>query len=361
MPYATIDNKVSMTAMDASDPSGVQYYFHCTAGGLPDSGWQDSATYVTAAVADGSYSFQYKLRDKSTQNNESGYSTTYSATIESTTGYHACTFAQVSTLPDDYLVTFNGIVIGVNADNYVVRDPASSATATVKPDTYGQATDAANLFKNVTVSGHLYTLSGVRLVTYAHVTATGSATQYTISGKVTNSSGVGIAGATVYFSTGPGAATNPICTATTDANGNYSRSIINGTWYVAVTAPDYYPSADQVVVVNGANVPNINFTLIAMPKISGKVTTSDGTPMAGATVCFAQVPGATVSPIFTVTTDANGNYSRGVNGNTTWYVAAKAPGYGPSSGYCSGGGDFGYAERQLRADPRRRWAAGPVL
>ena len=41
VPYATGSTSISMTATTASDPSGVQYYFDCTAGaGGHDSGWQ---------------------------------------------------------------------------------------------------------------------------------------------------------------------------------------------------------------------------------------------------------------------------------------------------------------------------------
>ena len=41
-PYATGTTSISMTATTASDPSGVQYFFHCLTTGGHDSGWQAS-------------------------------------------------------------------------------------------------------------------------------------------------------------------------------------------------------------------------------------------------------------------------------------------------------------------------------
>ena len=46
-------------------------------------------------LANGSYSFQYMLRDQSAQTNQSGYSTNYTATIKPTTGYHPYTLGQL--------------------------------------------------------------------------------------------------------------------------------------------------------------------------------------------------------------------------------------------------------------------------
>ena len=82
-PYGTIDNKLSMRArsVNGSDilscniaNETVQYYFHCTSGGGSDSGWQSSNLYTTAVLADGTYSYQFKIRDTSTQHNETPYS-----------------------------------------------------------------------------------------------------------------------------------------------------------------------------------------------------------------------------------------------------------------------------------------------
>jgi len=51
-PYATGASSISMTATTATDASGVQYYFECTAGGGNSSSWQDGTTYhaIKAAI-----------------------------------------------------------------------------------------------------------------------------------------------------------------------------------------------------------------------------------------------------------------------------------------------------------------------
>ncbi len=84
VPYATGSTSISMTATTASDPSGVQYYFDCTAGaGGHDSGWQSSATYQdTGLTPSTQYSYRVQTRDQSTNQNAGQWSTTQSATTQ---------------------------------------------------------------------------------------------------------------------------------------------------------------------------------------------------------------------------------------------------------------------------------------
>jgi hypothetical protein len=327
LPYATIDNKVSMTANSPTDASGVEYLFHCVSGGGPDSAWQSSTNFVTSALADGTYVYQYQVRDTSAQRNTSGYSTSYTAKITPTTGYHTYTLSQVLTNQDDYLVSFPATVMKVFANNYYVKDLATGLTVKVRPSTSNEVTDAALALKNGTVKGHLYTFAGVREITFATVTATGNPTLYTISGKVTNSLGVGISGATVYFADVPGASTNAIFTATTDASGNYSRGVTSGNWYVAAGASAYNTSSDRLLTVSTAGISGINFGLVGNAKVTGKVTRrSDSTAVASASVYFSRSAGASASPAFTATTDASGNYTQSVQ-DGIWYVCAGATGF----------------------------------
>jgi hypothetical protein len=82
-PYATSDTSIAMEATTASDSSGVEYYFACTAGGGHDSGWQNSPIYEdTGLVAETKYSYCVRARDKSSNQNETAYSSTQSATTE---------------------------------------------------------------------------------------------------------------------------------------------------------------------------------------------------------------------------------------------------------------------------------------
>gem|GEM_PF-6157098 len=73
-----------MTATTASDPSGVEYYFECTAGGGNDSAWQDSTTYEDTGLSPSTqYTYWARARDKSTNQNATAWSTTESATTDS--------------------------------------------------------------------------------------------------------------------------------------------------------------------------------------------------------------------------------------------------------------------------------------
>ena len=326
-PYATIDNKVSMTAQTATDPSGVRYFFECVSGGGPNSAWQTSPTFLTAALPDGTYTYRYKVRDASARTNESPWSVAYPAKITPTTGYHSVTLAQTLAAADDALVSFPSTVVRVNATSYLVKDLATGQTVPVKPGTIAAATDAALLFKNVTVKGHRYTYGVEKRVTFATVTSSGTATSYTISGTVTDTLGAPIASATVSFSDAANASVSPVSTATTDASGNYSKAVPPGTWYVAAGAGTHNTSADRIVAVSSANVTGINFALVVNATIRGKVTRrSDGAALAGASVFFSRTPGASGTPTFTVTTDASGNYARSVQ-DGAWYVAAGGAGY----------------------------------
>lgn len=82
-PAATGSTSISMTATAATDPSGVEYYFDCVTTGGHDSGWQDNTTYEdTGLDPDTTYTYRVKARDKSPNQNETGYSANASATTE---------------------------------------------------------------------------------------------------------------------------------------------------------------------------------------------------------------------------------------------------------------------------------------
>jgi len=84
-PYATGSTSIRMVATAANDPSGVEYYFDETSGnsGGTDSGWQDSNTYEDTGLSPSTtYTYQVKTRDKSTNHNETGWSSSRSATTQ---------------------------------------------------------------------------------------------------------------------------------------------------------------------------------------------------------------------------------------------------------------------------------------
>jgi len=79
-PYGANETSVTMVATTATDDSGVEYFFACTAGGGHDSGWQDSPVYTDTGLTLGmTYSYQVKARDKSASQNETGWSGVASA------------------------------------------------------------------------------------------------------------------------------------------------------------------------------------------------------------------------------------------------------------------------------------------
>ena len=84
VPVATGDSSIAMTASAATDLTGVEYYFTCTAGGGNDSGWQDSGTYEDTGLAPGTqYTYTVTARDKSANQNATAASAAASATTDS--------------------------------------------------------------------------------------------------------------------------------------------------------------------------------------------------------------------------------------------------------------------------------------
>jgi hypothetical protein len=70
-----------MTAANATDISGVEYYFTNTAGGGNDSGWQNSTYYAdTGLTPETLYTYTVTARDKSINQNATDASIAASAT-----------------------------------------------------------------------------------------------------------------------------------------------------------------------------------------------------------------------------------------------------------------------------------------
>jgi hypothetical protein len=81
VPYAVSSSSIAMVATTATDASGVEYYFTCTAGGGNDSGWQPSPTYEdTGLQPETQYTYTVKARDMSPSQYETAASTAASAT-----------------------------------------------------------------------------------------------------------------------------------------------------------------------------------------------------------------------------------------------------------------------------------------
>jgi glucuronoarabinoxylan endo-1,4-beta-xylanase len=86
-PNATGVSTITMTAETATDDSPpVMYYFECVSDANKSSSWQTSTTYIATGLAQATeYSFRVKARDSYLTPNETGWSSTESATTDSST------------------------------------------------------------------------------------------------------------------------------------------------------------------------------------------------------------------------------------------------------------------------------------
>ena len=79
-PAAVGGSSITMTAIEATDESGVEYYFEATDGGN-DSGWQDERTYIdTGLQPETTYTYRVRARDKAPAQNTTGWSAPAAAT-----------------------------------------------------------------------------------------------------------------------------------------------------------------------------------------------------------------------------------------------------------------------------------------
>ncbi len=83
-PASTGPTSITMTAATATDDiPPVEYYFECITDASKSSTWQTNTTYIAAGLNPSTeYSFRVKARDSSSNQNQTGWSTTESATTE---------------------------------------------------------------------------------------------------------------------------------------------------------------------------------------------------------------------------------------------------------------------------------------
>jgi len=87
-PSAVDQSTITMTATEATDPSGVLYDFNEITGnpGGTDSGWQSSRTYTDSGLSpETQYTYQVRTRDQSPAQNTGNWSTSESATTDAIT------------------------------------------------------------------------------------------------------------------------------------------------------------------------------------------------------------------------------------------------------------------------------------
>lgn len=135
LPQETRWDTVTMAATTASDVSGVEYYFANLTDNSHDSGWQTNSTYIDSGLTTGvTYSYRVMARDRSSNQNETGWSGSASATPQPD---------NTSPTPDPMTWQVAPYAISMTS----VSMTASTATDTVS----GQV---QYYFANLSVSGH---------------------------------------------------------------------------------------------------------------------------------------------------------------------------------------------------------------
>lgn len=218
-------------------------------------------------------------------------------------------------------------VVGLATGNYTIQFQGNSS---------GYATQWYNNKSSPTLANPVVVTAGS---TTGNVNATlvqgGS-----ITGKVANSAGSGIAGVMIYVSDAAGSSVYGNATTQTDGSytlpglptGSYKLQISgNGTGYVS----QFYnnkPSlllADVIAVTAGSTTGNINITLVQGGAISGRVTNLSGSGVAGVSVYASDAAGGSGSGsantqsdgTFTIVGLSAGSYRLQYNGNSTGYVS----------------------------------------
>ncbi|MBN1787088.1 MAG: right-handed parallel beta-helix repeat-containing protein [Sedimentisphaerales bacterium] len=109
-PCGVSSTSVDMTAADANDTSGVEYYFDCISDGCHDSGWQDSSYYEDTGLTPATtYTYQVRARDKSANQNETELSSPASATTPTEGGPTPTPTPAPDTTPPTYTPTVTGM------------------------------------------------------------------------------------------------------------------------------------------------------------------------------------------------------------------------------------------------------------
>ena len=145
-----------------------------------------------------------------------------------------------------------------------------------------------------------------------------------INGTVTNGTGGPVAGASVTVRNATTGQTT--ATTTTDASGDYSASLTNGTYNVTASASGYDDASASGVSVTAGSTTVSDFALAASTDtgvLEGTLQNcSDGTPVAGASVTVSNASGT----VATTTTDSNGVFTATLSAGS-YNLTLNADGY----------------------------------
>jgi len=130
-PAATSTSSIYMEATKAVDTqNGVEYFFQCTSGNGPDSGWQYGSIFEPNGLAMGTqYTYSVKARDTSGKLNETGWS------IPVTAGTYKI-FYEIADASAAVALTPDLFIVGGDEKNklrvYDINNPGSAAIADAK-------------------------------------------------------------------------------------------------------------------------------------------------------------------------------------------------------------------------------------
>jgi hypothetical protein len=163
-PVVIDGDSISMIARTASDPNGVQYFFTNTVNGHV-SGWQNSRGWIDAGLsAYQGYSYKFKVRDNSSNLNESDWSSTLSVTMVPGTIFYD-SFESPWHADVDARTSMNSAGwVRTGTDDAGLTDIAEARFTTP----YG--TQAAYVYDNGNTLGHSYTTAGITEVLEAGMT-----------------------------------------------------------------------------------------------------------------------------------------------------------------------------------------------
>jgi hypothetical protein len=230
------------------------------------------------------------------------------------TGVHVSATATLGGI--DYVVTATthsggGYSLPVFASSWNVGVSTSDLTAqnSISPPNQGAPVTTGTVTRNFVAPHATATIAGAILDT-----------QNTAIGSV-HVSAVATLGGVIYT-----------VSAMSDGNGNYSLAVFPGTWIVSVSGDDLQAQGflgipDQGAVVNSGTF-TLNFSAPhATSIIHGTVMTPSSTPAAFVQVTANEVGGS--GTLASATTNANGDYSLGVNTGSWDVGASDTPGFIP--------------------------------
>lgn len=193
------------------------------------------------------------------------------------------------------------VTVVTNSSGVYTLPPAPNGDYLVKPSLSG------NSFVPFSQKVHIEN-GDVPNVNFAAVT--GAA----LSGKITNSAGVGVAGITVKRS-------GSSATQVTDEDGAYHFAGLSSGTYTITPFQDGlgFTPQSRVVSLGSADVNEVNFVTAAGFFIKGRITTSSGSPIANVKV-------ARTSSIF-ATTNTNGEYTLTGVPNGSFYITPSRSGF----------------------------------